>query len=178
MKKAIALMAMASIVGAANAIIVQPGIAPGSAASIVRGPAIWADAGVMNLSAGGTHWWKISLDQGEVFSVMTTPLQPINVAPDTVMSLWDNNLGFITRNDDSPGNSLGSSVRHEALYSGDYYVAVVGFQGGDQTNISYYSTSTSTEVGNYVLTASIVPEPGTFAALGLGAVALLRRRKK
>lgn len=178
MKKSAILLALSTLAAASQAIIVQPGIAPGSAATITRGPAIWADAGVMNLAAGGTHWWKISLDQGEVFSVMTTPLDPINAAPDTVLSLWDNNTSFITRNDDSPGNSLGSSVRHQALYSGDYYVAVVGFQVGDQTDLGYYTSSSSTEVGGYVLTASIVPEPGTIAALGLGALLLLRRRSK
>lgn len=43
------------------------------------------------------------------------------------------------------------------------------------SNGSFSLTSAS---GNSTFTAQVVPEPATFAALGLGAVAVLRRRRK
>jgi hypothetical protein len=48
-----------------------------------------------------------------------------------------------------------------------------GFSGNDGASYSYFD--------NQVMSAfevNVVPEPATFAALGLGALALLRRRKK
>ena len=178
MKKALALVAMATLVGAANAIIVPPGSSPGTAATIVRGPSIWADAGVMGMAAGDTHWWKVSMLAGEVLSAMTTPLATMFVEPDTVMSIWDSSGVLLARNDDSPANGLGSSVRAFATMDEDFYIAVVGFHSGDQSLLGYYTSSDSTEAGPYVLTASIVPEPATYAVFGIGALALLRRRKK
>jgi len=66
-------------------------------------------------------------------------------------------------------------------------VDITGMNGLGGNNIMLNFTDTnatsSTDVNDFLITAvfdnvQVVPEPGTMAALGLGAAALLRRRKK
>jgi hypothetical protein len=64
--------------------------------------------------------------------------------------------------DTSAGNGIGQN------YSGD---AAYGFQWNVDLGVGQSFTVSTDKV-------AAVPEPGTIAALGIGAIALLRKRKK
>ena len=61
MKKTLALIVLASLGAASQAIIIAPSSSLATAPSISRGAPIWADAGVFHLAAGADHWWKIHI---------------------------------------------------------------------------------------------------------------------
>ncbi len=162
------------IVGAANALIIETesNNTFGTANAVTRAASPWADLGNMRLggTGGDVDFFSINLIAGEIITIVTTPQPPDFTTPDTLLGLFDNNQTLLQLDDDS-GPGLGSLVQWQATYTGTHFFAVTGFP--DQNFTGGHS-----QVGNYVLTVSIVPEPATILALAAGAGLLIARRRR
>lgn len=118
---------------------------------------------------------------------------------DTVMGLFSENGTLLDFNDDAvPGTILQSEINAGALADGTYYLAVGGFGfevfdngiaiGGESEghldlhlngSSIFNGVGTAGNLNTFKFTVgSSVPEPASMAVLGLGALALLRRRNK
>lgn len=124
-------------------------------------------------------------------------------APDTEIGIY-NSLGNMVANDDDDGHSLRSALtfgnttsrtmppdpfgftngvaangRDGNLTAGTYWLAVGLFNTTfGSTNWTVTSNATGTGVAQVNFRTDAVPEPATMAVLGLGAAAMIRRRKK
>jgi len=153
---------------------------------IPRGPAIWVDAGAMELTTGDVDFFSIRLEEGEILMVATTPLEELFTMPDTVLGLFDQDGYLLALNNDAgsgdPGISeeyLGSKIEYQAPAGATYYIGVTGFDDFDFDGNSDESDNTipHEETGAYALTVTIIPEPATLSLFTLGLIPLLRRRK-
>ena len=134
----------------------------------------WSDVGVCSLGSSGSDidYFKIWLeDSSTVMTVVSTPLDVLFTDPDTLLGLFDSSGTLLVSNDDSGGTN-GSTVMYNITSTGWYYIAVTG-SGDTNFNGDYHG-----EVGDYMLTVSVVPEPATLALLGLGGLIFLVRRRR
>ena len=77
---------------------------------------------------------------------------------------------------DIPGSSL---AKYTATVGGFYYIAATGVDDEDFDGyVDPAQTIPHGQVGDYEMAVRVVPEPGTVALLGAGALGILSRRRK
>ena len=113
---------------------------------------------------------------------------------DTEIALFDAKGKLIGMNDDVSPSNLTSALNFATLAGGTYYVTATGYQayfdngialggfteGNLKVNVNGSNVFTGAQVGDALHTFSftVVPEPASIAAVGLGLALLVRRRKK
>lgn len=94
---------------------------------------------------------------------------------DTEIAIFDA-AGILLAEDDDGGPGTYSGIFDLALAAGDYTIAVSSF---DSTFADGFSVTPGTGIGDYSLNVSFaVPEPTSFALLGLGGLAMVIRRRR
>lgn len=143
-----------------------------------------ADVGLGSLFAGDVDYYSILLNEGDILTAITTPLTslPLNFSsPDTLLGMFTPGGALLYFNDDAGSDGVGggavgpvrgSAIRYLATAPGIYYIAVTGFG-----NPAFIPGGGGVEVGDYLLTVSVIPEPATIGLLIAGAGLLARRRK-
>ncbi len=173
MNKTLIVAALATLSAAANAIIVEtePNNSIATADVITPGVIPYSDTGDIRLTAGDVDYFSLGLPSSVALSVIATPLAGSFTIPDTYLGLFDAQGNVLALNDDA-GPGTGSLLMYEITAPGTYYIGVTG-TGDDLWQGNH------TQAGNYQLTVSVspVPEPASMAALGLGALGLIRRRR-
>lgn len=141
-----------------------------------------ADVGLASLTPGGDNdYYVIGVPTGCIMTAIITPIQGLPgtfASPDTIMELRSPLDVLIQSNDDAGGTTsdvpgggpLGQAARGSAIRfqnlgaSGGFFLNVRGFNGQ--------------EVGQYLLTVSLYPEPATMSLLVGGLLLAARKARK
>jgi len=139
----------------------------------------WADVGLLSLTANDSDFFKIRLNAGDRLTAIIFPISNDDQDPDTVIALFDATGTTALVSNDDIGDGFGSAILWRADVTGDYFIAITGFQGAaGQNDLSYYENASHNQVGSYILTVSVVPEPASLIALSVGLVGLFGRFRR
>jgi hypothetical protein len=125
--------------------------------------------GFINLDALSVDRLDVHLDNPTLFSLSW------NASTDSSLDLYDASFNSVVH-----ANLAGPGSASITLAAGDYTLLGAIEQSYIVTGLFGFTGSTDVRSTSLSYQASLgaVPEPSAFAALGLGAVALLKRRKK
>lgn len=132
-------------------------------------------------AGGDVDFYSVFLHAGETLNAMTAALEDPNfLDPDTILGVFDTDgTTQLVANDDAGTHDpddgdlsdYSSVLRFVAPADGTYYLAVTGFSDFD-------FVGNHSQVGDYGLMVSIVPEPASLALLLVGAGAVVWRLRK
>ena len=133
---------------------------------------------VDGLSPGAVNSSTVSLDAGDVLTLITTPLAVSFGTPDTLVGLFDAGDVLIVANDDAgddaPASGLGSALRFVAGATGTFRVTVTGtgdasFDGSHSESGAYALIASVETLG---ATASLDSDPTTNVRAGADGLAI------
>lgn len=139
----------------------------------------FAITGDPTLTANDVDYFLIHLVPNTAVSVAAQPLNSAT-SPAVLMGLFDGSASHtLLRSSDSNSGAGAAFFTYRVATEGNYYIGVTGV---GETATSGGFTGTHSQAGGYQLTVSVsptpTPEPASFLALGVGAVALVRRKKQ
>lgn len=148
---------------------------------------VYTDLGGLNLSLTNIPYASYSIVLYSLNAVTSAP-ERFTIGSTTLFVRPPANpigAGYLDNNAATPFTYIRSTGATAATAAaGSDYVVFTGLSGSSQTvsilgNSSDGGSTFPTDIGGFqiVATAAPVPEPATLAALGLGAAALLRRRR-
>ncbi len=121
---------------------------------------------------------KVSLLEGDMLTVVTTPMDPFLEAPDTLVGIFfvDDLLAInvLLDEDDFEGpGGTGSALQITADADGMYLIGISGL--GDDLDDDNNYLGDHDEYGKYLVTINImpIPEPSTMLLMGAGLAGLL-----
>lgn len=100
----------------------------------------------------------------------------VGTTVDTEIGIF-NAAGVLLAEDDDGGNGLYSAISGLFLTAGDYTIAVAPFLSG-ASFADGFVVNPGTSTGDYILTVTTVPEPGSLAFLAFGCCGLLAYRRR
>ncbi len=140
---------------------------PPPATSVVLDPA----GSVMgSLGAGEVLFYEFDFDG------TTGTVDSFGTSFDTELGLYNASGVLVDSNDDTaPG--LQSQIVLDGLAAGTYYLAFGGFNTTFGAADFAATSASTTNFGDFVINGIAVPEPTSLALLGMGGLAMLRRRR-
>lgn len=174
------LLLVAAAFGRAQTFVeTEPNDTFATANALSSGVPPYSLTGDPTLIANDVDYFRIHLVPNTALSAVAQPLVS-DFTPNTILGLFDStSTHALLRFNDDFGDTAASAFTYRVATEGDYFIGVTGF-GKTAANGGF--TGTHSQIGGYQLTVSVsptpVPEPGTFAALGVGAIAFLRRRRR
>ncbi len=129
------------------------------------GDGIVVDGSIDSILRVDEDFFRLSIDAPAqiVLSVFGRPNSSLG---DSFVELLDSN-GLVLASDDNSGINLFSSLEYNTTSAGDFFIRVTTPIGSNAPNFNY----------KMIIGLNIVPTPGAVALLGLGGLAMVRRRR-